>query len=561
MALDHRMQELLILKTIAEKLNASHDLNLVLHEVLGKLMELTGLTSSWIFLTEGGEVHELTADYNLPPGLTYNDKQPLCGDSCWCLNRYRNNKMMNAVNTANCKRLEDALHYQWGDTWSMTHHASVPLQSGERSFGLMNVASPNKDHFSEQELALLQAVAYQIGSAIERTRLYTLEQRRAELFSSVGELVNSLGTVLEQLQDTDHTQIMDEVLNRISEHFDWTLVAWLEFADETLIRYCVKDGILKRSELSLSPESAGWSTESEHHSYHIIPSDQIPIPVEVLKKELGVDSGITWIASKTSSCAGHENNAVLLVGTTLREPIIQADGEAIDALMDAVLSLCERAFLEKQRRELARLAERDRIARDLHDSVNQMLFSMSMTAKGIERLLANDQKEAALPYVADMQIMSQTALKEMRALIMQLRPADLHLGLTQALKQYGEQLGLKVRVRKAGSADLPVPSSLEETLYRIGQEALNNVSKHAQAEMTIIELHHMKDQLKLTIQDNGIGMDMMKPDLVLDTTPYSMVKGSVGLSSMRERAEAAGGTVEYSSSIGSGTKITVRIPY
>ena len=138
--------------------------------------------------------------------------------------------------------------------------------------------------------------------------------------------------------------------------------------------------------------------------------------------------------------------------------------------------MIENLRLNEQRRELVRMEERNRLARDLHDSVSQKLFSLTFMTKGAEAVLKG-QNEKVDRSLHDMRELAQGALKEMRTLIWQLRPAGLEKGLLPALKQYGESLGLKIREQVTGVRDLP--RVVEEALWRIGQEALNNVSKHA----------------------------------------------------------------------------------
>ncbi|WP_211747045.1 GAF domain-containing sensor histidine kinase [Paenibacillus sp. Marseille-Q4541] len=558
MSQDHHREELLILKTIAETLNTSNDLKPMLHHVLGKLMELTGLTSSWIFLNEDTE-YEFVADYNLPPGLTYNNKAPMCGSSCWCLNSYRSKKLKGAVNILECQRLEKAVDQGEGDTWNISHHATVPLRSGQRSFGLMNVAAPDKNHFSEEELALLESVALQIGSTIERTRLYALEQRRAERFASVGELVNQLSAVMEQQVVTEE-EVIHAVLELIHTHFDWPYAIWLEGEKTELLQACIhnKGMTPKVITLSMLPESDKKSRENRcfqsQDSFQMMKPEDVPAPLRTLADmDTDIQSNVTWIASKVSTCANNENNYALLIASTSKETLRPADGEALDALLDAVMSARARVFLDEQRKELARLAERNRLARDLHDSVNQMLFSLSVTAKGVERLLQNNQKEAALPYITDMQQLSQDALSEMRSLILQLRPSELNKGIGLALKCYGENLGLNMMLQNTLHGVLT--EDMEETLFRIGQEALNNVSKHANAMLTKIKIYKKDDKITLIIEDNGQGSRLEAGEL--DRIAW---KGSIGLASMRERAEMAGGELVWRSESGKGTTVTVVLP-
>jgi two-component system NarL family sensor kinase len=139
------------------------------------------------------------------------------------------------------------------------------------------------------------------------------------------------------------------------------------------------------------------------------------------------------------------------------------------ALLESVAfqigSAIKRIVLTKQQQELALVTERNRLARDLHDSVNQLLFSVTLTARGGSEMA---ESEAVRSTFRDIQHLSQEALNEMRALIWQLRPKGLESGLLDAIKAYGEMLGLTMKTKVSGVIQLP--SRTEETLFRIAQE-------------------------------------------------------------------------------------------
>jgi len=219
------------------------------------------------------------------------------------------------------------------------------------------------------------------------------------------------------------------------------------------------------------------------------------------------------------------------------------------ALLESVAfqigSAIKRIVLTKQEQELALVKERNRLARDLHDSVNQLLFSVTLTARGgIE--MAED--EAQKSTFRDIQHLSQEALNEMRALIWQLRPKGLESGLIDAIKAYGEMLGLSMETKVTGVIQLP--SRTEETLFRIAQEALNNVRKHAGTSSAQIYVTVTPTDVLLVIKDEGLGF-----------SPAQGVIPSIGMQSICDRAKAEGGTADWSSELSKGTEILVRIPY
>ncbi len=198
----------------------------------------------------------------------------------------------------------------------------------------------------------------------------------------------------------------------------------------------------------------------------------------------------------------------------------------------------------------ARLAERARIARELHDAISQNLFSLRMVVAGIQRMLPAESPLA--PQVGSLQEMAATMIREMRALLLELRPAQLeHLGLTEALEDvataYRTRLGISVTTSISVAA---LPASMEQAILRITQEALSNAARHADATIIALELAHQEHSILLTISDNGRGFDQAA----------SESGHGLGLRSMRERALELGGTVVIESRPEQGTHIQVVLP-
>lgn len=361
-----------LLKEIAELLNEETEMKQMLQLALEKLLEGTKFETGWIFLIKDRRRHELIAEANLPNNLEQEGCRYLCKGGCWCLSKYHNNELEKASNIIECQRIELANKHSNEAHDAITHHATVPLQSGPENFGLLNVASPNTVRFSDDDLALLESIAFQIGSAIKRI------------------------------------------------------------------------------------------------------------------------------------------------------------------------------LLTKQEKDVALAQERNRLARDLHDSVNQLLFSVTLTSRaGIEMTDEPLVKET----FAEIQSLTQEALTEMRALIWQLRPKGLETGLLEALKGYAEMLGITLDVKVSGV--LQFPSKIEEALFRIAQEALNNVRKHAGVKQAQIIIRVTHSDILLVIKDDGRGFSV----------DSSIALPSLGLQSMRDRTEALGGTIDWVSDIGKGTEILIRLPY
>ncbi|HEX6869261.1 MAG TPA: histidine kinase, partial [Candidatus Limnocylindrales bacterium] len=231
-----------------------------------------------------------------------------------------------------------------------------------------------------------------------------------------------------------------------------------------------------------------------------------------------------------------------------------ADGEFIGA-HGAARDVSERDRLERDLRrqagELAAGEERAHLARELHDSVTQALFSMTLVSRSVELLLDRDPA-AARAQLAQLRDLQREALAEMRALIFELRPGNLEQdGLTRALRTHTAALqgriGLPVVVESALEERLPLP--IEEVLYRISQEALHNVVKHAGARQVRLELGRIASGVRLRISDDGKGFD-----------PARVPDGHLGLAGMRARAEKIGARFSVRSGSGQGTTIEVVVP-
>jgi len=210
-----------------------------------------------------------------------------------------------------------------------------------------------------------------------------------------------------------------------------------------------------------------------------------------------------------------------------------------------------------QAEELAAVKERNRLARELHDSVTQTIFSMTLTAEAARILLERDPSKAGAQIDRLLEL-AQSALAEMRSLISHLRPKTVaEEGLIPALRRHvderGNQDGLTVALNLEGYVedDTRLPPETEEALFRIVQEALNNVVKHAQTDQAEVRLHLSDELVTLLIEDSGVGFD---PAHVKLGTSH------LGLTSMRERVKALGGRLEIESQPGAGTHIKVEVP-
>lgn len=206
----------------------------------------------------------------------------------------------------------------------------------------------------------------------------------------------------------------------------------------------------------------------------------------------------------------------------------------------------------------AQEAERQRIARDLHDETGQSLTAIGLGLRGLSNTLTKDPARAA-DTLHRLESLTADSLSELQHLISDLRPSHLDdLGLPAALRWYAgkvsERTGLKIRVDIFGD-EKTISDASKIAMFRIMQEAFNNTIKHAGATSVFVQLSFDADRIHISVRDDGNGFD---PDLV---QMRQTSRPSLGLAGMRERASLLGGTVTLQSGPGQGTLIEASIPY
>jgi signal transduction histidine kinase len=244
---------------------------------------------------------------------------------------------------------------------------------------------------------------------------------------------------------------------------------------------------------------------------------------------------------------------VLSVARTREQPQFEVEEVALLAtIADQVGVVVERARLRQQAEQSAVMAERARLARDLHDSVTQLLYSVNLFAGvGREAYALGDMAQVNSCLI-ELGQAAQQALKEMRLLVYELRPLALAQdGLVGALRRRLEAVerraGMQAHLRADTALDLPRP--VEDGLYYISQEALNNALKHAAATTVTVSIEVIAGRLELEVADDGAGFDLQAAE----------GKGGLGLTSLRERVAKLGGTLSILSTPGAGTKVRVSL--
>ena len=232
---------------------------------------------------------------------------------------------------------------------------------------------------------------------------------------------------------------------------------------------------------------------------------------------------------------------------TSSHPVVQDD--QVVGVQGVLTDITDRKLAEMHLKREAATAERERLARDLHDSVTQTLYSVAAIAEALPRIWERNQEQARRG-LGDLTTLTLAALAEMRTLVLELRPGALE---KQSLAELLHQLARGLAGRTSMPIDLnideedcSVPAEVQIALYRITQEALNNIVKHARASQAEVRLACDAGQVKLIVADNGVGFN-----------PQSVTSHRLGLDIMRERAQYIGAAFEIDSQPDIGTQISV----
>jgi PAS domain S-box-containing protein len=404
-----------------------------------------------------------------------------------------------------------------------------------------------------------EAIEGFITDVTERMQAWErLEVRVAERTRELETLLEvSRSVVALQSRDAAFEAIFDQ-LSRVV-HFNGASVGLVEGAELTMIA-------IRRDGTFTAPSSVG-------HRFPIVPDDAIWSPLRqgrpVITPDVRGDDPVarayrhsvgelpgtlfahvrSWMAAPLM--VNDEMIGGLFLSSTASDSYTAHHAELVMAMANHAAIAIENARLHDQSRMVAVLEERQRLARELHDSVTQALFGISLHAETAQARMGHDPARAArsLDYVVEL---AQTGMAEMRALLFELRPESLEQeGLVAAIEK--QAAALRARHHIAVETDLgpepDVPLPAKEALYRIAQEAMQNTIKHAEATTMRLRLHASATTVVLEVADDGKGFDAPAP-----------VPGHIGLRSMPERAQRLGGACEIRSVAGGGTIVRASIP-
>ncbi len=443
----------------------------------------------------------------------------------------------------------------------------VPIAWRGRLTGVFGLGARPPRRFGPDDVRVLSLLARHTAVAIENARLYEREQRRSErlaLIARVGQIITAgldLDDLLQRAADAIH-QLLGY------PNVDIPLV---DPSDPGTLLVRARGGRYKQliTHEDRLPVSAGIMGAAVRERRVQLVNDVRADP-RYVRPPAGLE---VWAELAVPILLGDQVLGVLNVESD--RPFAPDDATSLQIVADHLAVAIRNARLFHSAQQLAVLEERQRLARDLHDSVAQILFTLTLVAQSLGPAWRRDAGEGERQ-VQRLLDLTRSGLAEMRALLAELRPAEpvpelAHAestlssltrirreGLAAALRAHlAESVGDALRVELRASDYEPQPLEVEEVLFRIAQEAVHNAVKHARATRLRLTLSVADGRARLRVRDDGRGFE---PAAVARHGASERRAGGLGLLSMRERAESIGGRMRLVSGPGRGTAVAVMLP-
>lgn len=440
-----------------------------------------------------------------------------------------------------------AMHELTKDTPIMAT-ISLPLKSGDHWVGALTFLWRTPQQFTPEVRALFAEVRPTATSVVASRLAYLAEQRaRRETESRARELQTVAQVSATATTRLDLRDLLNNVTALTRESFDLQQVNVFlpDDGGQTLTLFAVEGAddqpvTLLAETVDLADEGALVALAARERRGRIIneprdvergdaPCSEMAIPMVLGDRLIGV----LYMASSESG------------------RFDDADIQVMGTLSDLIAVAIENARLYEKAQALAVLEERNRLARELHDSVSQALYGIGLGARTARMLLDRSPERVAEPldYVLSL---AEAGLTEMRALIFQLRPESIeNEGLVSALTKQASSLharhGLHVTIEMGDEPSLPL--EIKQALYLVAREAMHNTVKHAKAKHVVIRLELAPERCVLEVCDDGVGFDTRVPH-----------PGHYGLETMSERVQHLQGVCSITSAPGNGTAVRVEIP-
>jgi len=545
-----RTKELATLNSIAAVVSSSLDLQKILKDALEETLELMKIEAGGVYLVQDSDETLTIEAYQGLSEAFVSEIDDLQAGEGFSGSLMKSGEILVIQDVSLDSRLSRSIVKDAGFQALIV----IPLISRGQILGTLFLLTHEDRDYIDEDLKLLSAIGAQIGGAIENAKFFEEEHLRSEQFRVLAEVGRRVSTIL------DVNEVLEEVVRLIHNSFGYYHVA-IGLIEGDDVVYRVGSGELwdnenfqfKPARLRVGREGlSGW-----------VAATGKPLVIPDVSKE----PRYVWM--RGSQTRSEVTVPILVKGKVIGVLDTQSDKvndfdetdlAVLQSLAHQAGSAIENARLYEQAQQAAVLEERARLARDLHDAVTQTLFSASLLAEALPASWESDHQEGE-KLLDEIKNLNRGALAEMRTLLIELRPSALiEANFGDLLQQLAEAAsgreGLPVEVEVECACTLP--PDVHIALYRITQEALNNVVKHARAGQVNVSVscsHCSADkfgedrprEITLLISDDGQGFNLNQNQ-----------HDKLGLGIMRERAVDIGAQIEIDSEPGAGTRITVQ---
>jgi signal transduction histidine kinase len=436
----------------------------------------------------------------------------------------------------------------------------MPLQTGDQWHGLLSFYWYEAQVFSSETRASFAAIMPNVASIVTTRKAYLAEQearKENELLYKASKGINNAATVDEIITALEQLNLPAlDIALAVWESYDRNTANYLEVsAGSASSTWCIGQRLtIQEMQIAYSTahhllvvvDDSADGHQIDHHSARTIEAQDYQALMLVHLLVVNHCIGILMFSSRAPRVfSPHEKRLAAGIGE-----LVTAAIERMRLRDESEAARREAEAHAQQAQKLASLEERTRLARELHDSVSQVLYGIGLGARTACAVAKQNPEKLNEPldYILSL---AEAGLTEMRALIFELRPESLEQeGLITTLNKQALSIaaryGIHVETEFCQEPDLPF--DVKESIYRIVREALHNTVKHAQATSVSLAMLQTQTGYYLIIEDNGLGFDT--------TQNFA---GHLGLKSMRERTANLGGVLEITSAVGAGTTITITI--
>jgi two-component system sensor histidine kinase DegS len=538
------------INAVTAMVTGSLELAQILNSALDKVLEVTKVQTGSIYLLDTGTQELVLATCRgLSPRFAHDAARFKLGESLtgWV---GRSGEPMVVDDLLQEPRLTTGLATQEG----MQSFIAVPLKARGEVLGVMTLADPQHHRFTLQDLQLLTSIGNQIGVATENAQLHQDVARQLRVQQRLNEVAEEITSELEL------DRILPKVL-QIAEDLidaDGGVIALFDQQSD-LIRYPYIHNLPGELKGVAVPKEEGLAAEVMTTSRPIVIRDYRTYPRAI---PAFVEAGVTSVVGVPIVSGDQSFGTLALVSLDEARDFSDRDIAVLSGIGRQAGIAIENARLYEnlrfyiQRITVAQEDERKRIARELHDETIQMLIVVSRRLEVLATLPEN-LPETATRHLESLQELIGRTLREVRRFVQDLRPPTLdYLGLVATLEGLTDDLkndAIATELSVTGETRRLLPEE-ELMLFRIAQEALNNVRRHAQASRAVVQLEFCPGKVRMIVDDNGRGFNA--PERMGDLVS----SGRLGLVGMYERARTLGGTLTIQSELGRGTVVIVDVP-